>query len=363
MKFEFKKCSKLTVGVELELTIVDKNSHYPVRQFPQIFDSIDNEFRKYIHPEFFQSMLEISSPILSHIDGIHTFLRKIFNNMIAAGNTYDLDIVALGIHPLLKSKDTKITDNKRYKELYRELQEILRRFIINGMHLHIGMPGEKTAMKAFNLTNYYLPVFLALSTSSPFYEGKFTGLHSYRNKVFETLPRGGLPEYIENYDEFIDSVSRLYLTGYIKSFNDIWWDTRIRPDFGTIELRVCDAVNSIERIQAIAALLQALCLYARDNYVSKHSCLISKQNKWNAERYSLDGKFITNDGDLISIRDLGKKLLNNLRSLGIFSELSTEHYIDVIDKYLHEPSISQKMIAGYKKNGSLKDAVIEGTIS
>jgi len=363
MRFEFNKCNKLSVGVELELTIVDKVNNYPTRKFDKIAGSIDDEFKKYIHPEFFQSMMEISSPILSHIDGIHTFLRKIFNNLITVGDRYDLNIIALGIHPLLKNEDTQVTENARYKELFKELQEILRRFIINGMHIHIGLPSEKAAIKAFNLTNYYLPLFLALSTSSPFHEGKFTGLHSYRNKIFETLPRGGIAEYIEHYDEFIDSINRLYLTGYIKSYNDIWWDTRIRPDFGTIELRVCDAINSIERIQAIAAMLQALCLYARDNYVSKHSYLISKQNKWNAERYSLDGEFITNDGDLISIRDLGKKLLNNLRSLGIFSELSTEHYIDVIDKYLYEPSISQKMIAGYKKNGSLKDAVIKGIIS
>lgn len=218
-------------------------------------------------------------------------------------------------------------------------------------------------MKSFNLTNYYLPIFLALSTSSPFHEGKLTGLHSYRNKIFETLPRGGFPEYIEHYDEFIDSMNKLYLTDYIKSYNDIWWDTRIRPDFGTIELRVCDSINSIERIQAIASLLQALCLYSKTKYVPKHSHLICKQNKWNAERYSLDGNFITNDGNLVSIRTMGKKLLRVLKSLGIFSELSTEHYVELIEKFLHEPSVSQKIIYDYRKDKSLKNAIAKGIIS
>jgi carboxylate-amine ligase len=362
MNYKFKESVDFTVGFELEVMIVDNINYKPLRKFEEIHNNIDIELKKYFHREFFQSMIEISSPIFYNLHEVIPFFNKITNELIRQKSTIGFEIFALGIHPFLYREDVKLTKNKRYKILYRELQELLRRFIINGLHIHIGLPDKKTAINAFNLTNYYMPLFLAMSASSPFFEGEFTGMHSYRSSIFESLPRGGLPEYIYNYGEFIEVIEILEKTGYIKSYRDIWCDTRLRPDFGTVELRVCDAINSVDRILAIITLMQALCYYAQYRDMCKYNHLICKQNKWNAVRYALDGKFITLNGELKTLREVGFELLDRLNRLDIFQILKTEDYLDNIRKYLTDKTISQNIIEAYRSKKNIRNIINLGFI-
>lgn len=362
MNYKFKEGQNFTVGFELEIMIVDNTNFLPLRKFDEIYNNIDVDLKQHFHREFFQSMIEISSPIFYKLNEIAPFFTKITNELKRQKSSIGFEIFALGIHPFLYRGNVKLTKNRRYKLLYRELQELLRRFIINGLHIHIGLPDKKTAINAFNLTNYYIPLFLAMSASSPFFEGQFTGMHSYRSSIFESLPRGGLPEYLYNYGEFIEMIEIFEKTGFIKSYRDIWCDTRLRPDLGTIELRVCDAVNSIDRIIAIITLLQALCYYAQYRDMCKYNHLICKQNKWNAVRYGLDGKFIALSGEVKSLRDVGFELLTRLTSYNVFHSLRTEEYLVNIQKYLTNRSISQNLIEKYNMGINLENIIQLGFI-
>lgn len=362
MNYKFKGTQNFTVGFELECMIVDNVNFHPLRKFEEIYSNINIELKKYFHREFFQSMIELSSPIFYNLNEIVPFFNKITNELIRQKSTIGFEIFALGIHPSLYKEDVKFTKNNRYKMLHKELQELLRRFIINGLHIHVGLPDKKTAVNAFNLINYYMPLFLAMSASSPFYEEKYSGMHSFRSSIFESLPRGGLPEYIYNYGEFIEMIEILEKTGFIKSYRDIWCDTRLRPDLGTVELRACDAVNSIDRILAIITLMQALCFYAQYRDMCKYNHLICKQNKWNAVRYALNGKFITLKGELKTLRDVGFELLDRLNNSNIFHTLKTEDYILNIQKYLTNKTISQKLIERYKSEKNIRNIINQGFI-
>lgn len=358
----FNCSTKNNLGVELELILVDSDTLLPTSRPNLIFENISSEFIPFIHPEFFQNMLEISSPIFNHVDEIEPFFVKILAHINSLGEKFGISAIAMGTHPLLYQKDALITKNDRYKRLHTELQGILNRFLIMGMHIHVSMKSKEQAVNACNMANYYLPTFLALSTSSPFFEGENTGLHSYRSKIFESLPRGGIPEYIRSYEDFSNLVLLLNKHKSVKAFNEIWWDIRIRPDFGTLELRVCDSINDINRIQAITAFFQALCLYAEDHKQPYFFHQISKQNKWSAVRHSMAGKFIE-EKQITTIKEKSFKLLNILDNKNYFQMLNTTKYIDNIKQYIEGTPISTTIVDIYNKTSNFKDVIKEGVIS
>lgn len=357
----FNHSEKNTLGVELELLLVDRKTLLPTNRSHHIFQNISDEFRQFIHPEFFQNMLEISSPIFHHADDIEPFFIKILNHINHIGEQYDIVPIAMGTHPLLYQQNAIITKKDRYNRLHHELQAVLNRFLILGLHIHVGIQSSAHAINACNMANYYLPIFLALSTSSPFFEGENTGLHSYRSKIFESLPRGGIPEFINSYEEFSKLVSLLNHHGAVQTFNEIWWDVRIRPDFGTLELRVCDSINDLKRIQSIATLFQALCLYASHHPQPYFFHQISKQNKWCAVRHSMDGKFI--DGqNVTTIKEKSLSLVNTFESENCFTKLQTRHYLPLIRKYINKTPLSQNMIEQYESTGNYRNVIKQGVI-
>lgn len=346
MDFSFKKCSSLNIGIELELFIVDSTTYNLKRVRDKILAEFPQEDRKYIKKEYFQSIIEIVSPVFNSLDEIAPFFDKIFNQLKNAAKIYDAKIIGLGTHPFAKITDAKPTPDKRYEKLKNELQMVLDRFLIFGMHIHIGLPDEVAAVNVYNHTLKYMPLMLALSTSSPFFEGKNTGLHSYRSLIFENLPRGGVPEYLYNYEDFINSTKLLYHHNFIEKYNDLWWDVRIRPDYGTVELRICDSTNDINRILAITSLYY---LIAKNFYNKKCEKLfypVLKQNKWNAIRYSLEGSFILNDK---------KEKINTLIKALIEKHSNTidNKYLKLINDYAENKSISYKLVENYNKFNNL----------
>jgi len=357
----FKNSKPFTVGVELEIFLADKESFYPSNSSKIIQENIPQELKPYVQKELLQFMIEVITPVCYSPEEIRENLKSILNPLKKIADEHGFFYYAAGTHPYAYHRKIAITEDKRYKRFLEEFQIVLRHFIICGLHIHVGFPDREMAVKAYNMTINYLPLFLALSTSSPFFDKEFTGLHSYRTKVFEQLPRAGIPEYFDNYNHFSELILTLRQNNIINTINDVWWDIRIQPKFGTIELRICDSVNDLRRIELITTLFQALCFYAQDTYHDKIFHQIIKQNKWNAVRYSIDGDFLFKYGRT-SIRNALMDLVYILEKRGIFKELKTQSEVKYLKDLILRETISSRMIKEFQKSKSYKKAMKYGVL-
>ena len=353
MKLQFKNSKPFTVGAELEVQLVNRESYALSNSSKIIFANLPEKFKNIVQPEVLTSMVEIVSPVCEKPEEVISYIKEALKEIDKIGEDYGFRVSALGTHVFAKKEETEITAKERYLELLKELQIVLRQFLIYGFHVHVGFPDKESAVKGYNLIINYLPVFLGISTSSPFFYGEFTGLNSYRTKIFEQLPRAGVPEYFDNFEDFENLFNELYNGGFIKAIKDIWWDVRIHPDLGTVELRVCDSNPDFERLELIITFMQALSLYAQENPVKKQYCQTLKQNKWNATRYSLKGKFIDYDG-YKTIAQKGLEKIELMKKKGIFKELKTENKIEVLKDIFRKNSVSENMILVYKKTHDIK---------
>ncbi len=340
---DFNTSKPFTLGVELEIQLVNNRNFKLVSKAEEVFKNISEKNKNLIHPELLKSMVEIVTPVCSSPEEVIYYIKQVVKELREIGNNHSFEIVALGTHVTARRDDVEITYDKRYLKFLEEFQIVLRNFLIYGLHIHVGFPYAESAVKAFNFLREYLPVFLSVSTSSPFFEGEFTGLHSYRTKIFEQLPRAGIPDYFQNYTHFQELMNRLFESGTINSIKDVWWDLRIHPNFGTLELRICDAVNEIERIELLVVLFQAMCMYGLDTKSENTFHQIIKQNKWNAARHSLNGKFISKE-KTSTLKQTAFELIEKMGKRGIFKELKTEDRINHLIKILDKKPISQKLI-------------------
>jgi carboxylate-amine ligase len=302
-------------------------------------------------------MVEIVTPVCETPEEAVNHLKEALYQIDKIGEDYGFRVSALGTHTFARKEETQITAKERYLKLLQELQILLRQFLIYGLHIHIGFPDKESAIKAYNMAINYLPIFLGLSTSSPFFYGEFTGLHSYRTKIFEQLPRAGIPEYFNDFSQFEELFFQLRNNGFIESIKDIWWDVRIHPDLGTVELRVCDSNPELDRIELIITMFQGLSLLAQEEKVEKKYHQILKQNKWNATRYSIYGKYIENNKTK-TIIEKTYDIINKLESKGIFKELKSGKRISKLKKVISKKPVSEKMILVYKKTNDVR--IVEG---
>jgi len=256
----------------------------------------------------------------------------------------------------------EIIHDPRYEAFAKELQIVLTNFLISGLHIHIGMPGGEEALRAYNATIKYMPIFLALSANSPFAQSEDTGLNSYRTEIFQQLPRAGIPQSFESYAEYCELIEQLKVTKTIKTIKDVWWDVRIHEVFGTVELRISDAFYDYERLRLTVLFYQALLIYAARHPVKKEFYQIAKQNKWNAVRHALDGNFI--DGSRVStIRETAKELVAKIAAEKIFAELHCGKDVEALMALLDQEPISQKLRAIYQKSGDFKEVIRSEIIS
>ena len=202
-------------------------------------------------------------------------------------------LYAASLHPFARHSDQELSAHPRYIRIMDDLQLVGRRFITQGLHVHVGMDNRDTAIRVCDSIRLFLPILLALTCSSPYYEGIDTGLHSYRAKLFEALPLAGMPDQLESWDAYLEMVKLLTNTGIITSVRDLWWDVRPHPDFGTIEIRICDLPSTFKEILAIVALIQGLVaeLTESDKHLNPNMQVL-KSNKWQAARYGLAGRFV-----------------------------------------------------------------------
>ncbi|MEE9591243.1 MAG: carboxylate-amine ligase [Thermodesulfobacteriota bacterium] len=357
MSITFNDSEGHTIGIEVEVQLIDRDTMALTPTSTKIIDGL-KDYTESIKHELMLSNLEINTKICSNIDEAERDLTEKFNIAITEASKYNTLLCCAGTHPFSPWKDQQITEDKRYKRLLRNLQIIARRFNIFGLHVHVGINGAERCIYILKRLLYYLPHLLALSANSPFWEGYDTGLRSYRTKVFESLPIAGLPFFFKDWADYTKLVENYLATRTVETIRDIWWDIRPHPDFGTLEVRICDAPSTIREILALAALIQALIKKLGDEYENgvpfkqPHSSVI-RENKWRACRYGLGEEFITPDGNrTIRAREAIEELIASVDEDA--KELGSREYISHIKDILNKGEGAVKQLNEWKRQGELK---------
>ena len=288
---------KFTLGIEEEYQVIDPVTRELVSHDQQIVINASKVLNDQVKAEMHEAVVEVGTNICNDIQDAREQITHLRKSISTFAGDLGYKIGAAGTHPFSKWETQMITPNPRYHEIIDELQDTARSNLIFGLHVHVGMEDKNMAMHLVNAMRYFLPHLYALSTNSPFWEGRNTGFKSFRSKVFDKFPRTGIPGIFDNYAQYENYVNLLVKTKCIDNPKKIWWDIRIHPVFPTIEVRICDVPLTVDETICIAALIQALVakLYKLRthnlNFMIYHRALIN-ENKWRAGRYGIDGKMI-----------------------------------------------------------------------
>ncbi len=350
MDFEkFKNGTEFSVGAELELRLLHEKTLKLANEYDYIYENLENKYKKNITPEFLKSMVEINSPVFDNAQEVRKYFEECVQSIKQIATKKSLLVSSSGAYSL-KNNNIEINENPRYEEILNEHQILLRNFNICGLHVHVGFKDFNQALQAYNFSIKYLPIFLALSCSSPFFNEESTGLHSYRQILFDELPKAGLPEYFDSYKEIKELYDLLENTGVINTQKDVWWDLRIQPTLKTLEFRVCDAMNDFNRLEIIIALVQAICKLAGISKVEKLPKQILKQNIWSAVRYGLKGDIIFEETKY-TLKEAIKNLTMELFSVDIIDEELQMK----IEKLISKDTLAEKMIKVYEQTNDIKE--------
>lgn len=349
MRFEkFKNGYIYTLGAELELRILNKNDLSSANEYDYFKSNLSSKYKDNITSEFLKSMIEINTPVFNTIAELIAYFKEIIQELTLLAKQKNLVLQSTGTSAS-KQDNIELSSNERYLELSQEHQILLDDFSICGLHVHVGFKNFDKALKAFNFSLVYLPIFVALSASSVFSNGINTGIHSYRTKIFDRLPKASIPEYFRTYEEMQTVYSTLHKTGVIDCEKDVWWDVRIQPTLRTIEFRVCDAIHDFDRLEVIIGLVQAICKLSELEDVIYEPMQILKQNMWKASRYSMDADFIFKNKE-VSLRDV----IFDLLDLAYKNSLIDEKFLDKARVIVCQDSIAQQMLKVYSVTEDMK---------
>jgi glutamate---cysteine ligase / carboxylate-amine ligase len=290
----FGKGEPYTLGVEEEYMLLDGETLDLVQHIEAVLAAAaGHELEEQVNAELMQSVLEIATPICRTPAEVEQELRKLRAYVIGLATDRGLRVGSAGTHPFSLFERQRITARDRYRHLVDQLQYIARRELIFGLHIHVAVDDAEKAIQVVNGLLAHLSQFLALSASSPFWRGELTGLASSRQMVFAAFPRSGPPPRFRDYSDYAEVVGQLEKTGCIADYTHIWWDIRLHPRFGTVEIRVCDAVTRVEDAVALAAYCQCLVKLYCERYavgaeIPSYHRILTTENKWLAARYGLE---------------------------------------------------------------------------
>ncbi len=289
----FANSKAYTLGVELEFQILDSKNLDLVPRAPALLARIPPGLSEKVTPEFIRSIVEVQTGVCDSVDQVASDLRHSINLVEEIATEQGCLLYSASLHPFAEPADQVLSLGERYRRIMDELQLVGRQFISQGLHVHVGMDDRETAIRVCDVLQVYLPLFLALSCSSPFFRGEDTGLDSYRTKLFEALPLAGIAGYLGSWQAYIDEIDMLRKGGIIRQPKDLWWDVRPSPKFGTVEIRACDLPARFVEVLGLVSLLQALVVAIAEQIVT--AVPISPQllcaNKWQAARHGLEGRF------------------------------------------------------------------------
>jgi len=355
-----------TIGIEEEYQILDPQTR-GLRSYVQEFlDQGRLVLEDQIKPEFLRSQIEVGSQICHSIDEARHELVRLRRTVCEVAEAHGLAIAAASTHPFSSWMDQQVTAAERYAKHEEKLAEVARRLLIFGMHVHVGIDDKELMIDVMDQARYFLPHLLALSTSSPFWYGRNTGLKSYRSILFENMPRTGPPPAFGSWAEYQTFVDTLVVTNSIEDPTFIWWDIRPHPKFPTLEFRVCDICTRVDEALCMAALIVALVAKLIDlrrqnrSWRSYRHALIC-ENKWRAIRYGVDGKLVDfGRKEEVPVRELALELLalvdDVLDPLGVRREAEYVHTI------LANGTSADRQLATFRDTGSL-EAVVDRVIA
>jgi len=333
----FNASERSSLGVEVELEIVDRASRELASAATSILDELGAGHLGGEHPkakhELFECTIEIITGICGTVAEARDDLGATLKEVAAAADRRDLALLCTGTHPFSDWHDQQVSPDPRYHRLMDEMQWLARRMQIFGVHFHVGVRSAEKSIAIANALTAYIPHFLALSASSPYWHGRDTGLASSRSKVFENLPTAGLPYRLGDWSEFEEFMETLVNAQAITSIREVWWDIRPHPDFGTVELRICDGLPRLGEVAGLAALAQSLVewldtLYDRGYKLPVPREWVIRVNKWRAARHGIDAEIIGDDhGTRVPLADAIRTLVEELTPvatrLGCLEELTS----------------------------------------
>ena len=351
----------LTIGIEEEYQIIDPETRELTSFITEFLDKGAVLFRDQVKPEFMQSQVEVGSHVCRNIKEARQEITRLRGVVAEIADKGGRKIVAAGTHPFSRWQDQLVTDKDRYKGLIANMQMVAQRLLIFGMHVHVGIKDPDLRIDVMNQMSYFMPHILTLSTSSPFWLGRNTGLKSYRSIIFEDLPRTGPPEYFGSAQEYDRYVQTLIKTRCIEEPTKIWWDIRPHPKFPTLEFRMCDCVTKVDDVLAIAALIQAIVAKLIRLRKNNQSWRIYRrgliaENKWRAIKDGIDGKLIDlGKEEEVPLRLLMSELLDIIDD--VVDELGTRREIERIRTILKEGTSADRQLRKYHETNDLKAVV------
>jgi carboxylate-amine ligase len=365
MDVEFHASEPNTLGVEIEYALVDVAKGGLVCCATPVLEELGRDHPDGVHPkaknELYQSTLEVITGINHTVAEARADLEGTTREVQAALAPRGVGLACPGVHPFSEWYDLTRTQSARYDALVENIQWPARRLMTHGVHFHVGVRTREKAIAITNALVTYLPYFVALSASSPYWHGHDTGLASVRTKIFEALPTTGLPPRLADWAEFETFMGALVTAGAIESVREVWWDIRPHPDFGTVELRMCDGIPTMREVTALAAMAQSLvahldAMHDRGEELPVPRDWIARENKWRAARWGVDAQVVVDvSGRCEPLRDGVRSIVAMLtptaRDLGCVDEL-----LAVLDILESAPSYArQRRIVA--DGGSLVDVV------
>ena len=360
------KPPSLTLGIEEEYQIIDPETRELRSYITEILDR-DHLVLGEVKPELHQSMVEIGTKVCRTPVEVRAELVRLRGMVMQLAGERGLVIAAAGTHPFSSWITQEITPLDRYMGVREDLADLAQQLLIFGTHVHVGIEDRDFLIDAMNVARYFVPHVLTLSTSSPFWMGRETGLKSYRSIIFRNFPRTGIPPVIDSWADYASLVDTLVRTGCVPNASKVWWDIRPNHSYPTLEFRVCDVCTRVDEAVCVAAILQAIVAklwkLRRDNMTFRvYPTALIEENKWRAVRYGLDGRLI----------DLGKQ--QELAAGALVRELLEWFVDDVLDELgsraeveyafhiLEHGTSADRQLARYRETGDLK-AVVDSLIA
>jgi len=320
-----------TIGVEEEYLMVSCATRNLIRRAPEgLMADLSAELGQQVSPEFLQCQVEVGTTVCANIEEVRTQLQSLRRAVANRIDRYGLELVAASTHPWARPEELEHTPKTRYDNLEEDLQQVARRLMICGMHVHVGVENDELRMDLLDQAAYIIPHFLALSGSSPFWEGQDTGLQSYRIAVWDEMPRTGLPESFESYAEYTRHVEVLTGAGIIEDASKIWWDLRPSARFPTLELRITDVCTSLEDAVCLAALFRCWLrmlyrLRSQNQRWRRYVRMLIAENRWRAQRYGCAAKLLDfGRGVLVPYAELLEEILELVAEDAAFFECEDE---------------------------------------
>ena len=360
----FGKSDQFTLGVEEEYMLLDGETFDLVQHIDTVLADVSgHELEPRINAELMQSVLEVATPVCHTPADVEAQLRALRTYVCEVAGARGMRVGSAGTHPFSLFERQRITAKDRYRALVDQMQYIARRELIFGLHVHVAVDDAEKAIQVVNGLIVHLAELVALSASSAFWRGEPTGLHSSRHMVFAAFPRSGPPPRFRDYADYAEVVGQLERTGCIADYTHIWWDIRLHPRLGTVEIRICDAVTRVEDAVALTAYCQALVkhyseLFDAGEEIPSYHRILTTENKWLAARYGLEAPVM----DLLTgKRNRGTVASSVRRTLKTIApharELGAEEQLEGIEEILRRGNAADRQLRTFNANRDVTEVV------